>query len=278
MSSQDVSPGGFNSVLDILQTLQRGWRIIAGVTVACGLAGTAYALLAQETFKAEAVLVSAERNRVSDTLGQFSGLASLAGVNLRSGSDPTPLAVLKSKEFAIDFVSDPEVNRAIVAAMPSWDKPVDIRRVATYFDLKVREVQEDKRAGVVTVSIRWTDPATAAKWANLVVQRLNDKLRDRALAESEQNVEYLQKQIAGASLLPLQQSLGRVLEFEMQKLMLARGNDEFAFKIVDRAVPPIERFSPQRLLVILLSFLAGLSLSALLVLTLPRFRYDAVQP
>jgi LPS O-antigen subunit length determinant protein (WzzB/FepE family) len=221
--------------------------------------------------------VPAERNRVSDTLGQFSGLASLAGVNLRSGSDPTPLAVLKSKEFAIDFVSDPEVNRAIVAAMPSWDKPVDIRRVATYFDLKVREVQEDKRAGVVTVSIRWTDPATAAKWANLVVQRLNDKLRDRALAESEQNVEYLQKQIAGASLLPLQQSLGRVLEFEMQKLMLARGNDEFAFKIVDRAVPPIERFSPQRLLVILLSFLAGLSLAALLVLTLPRFRYGVVR-
>jgi len=60
--------------------------------------------------------------------------------------------------------------------------------------------------------------------------------------------------------------------------MLARGNDEFAFKIIDRAVPPIERFSPHRSLVVLLSLFAGLSMSVLLVLSLPRFRVRVDRP
>jgi uncharacterized protein involved in exopolysaccharide biosynthesis len=117
----------------------------------------------------------------------------------------------------------------------------------------------------VTLSIRWKDPDTAAEWANVLVQRLNDRLRQQALTESERNVAYLQKEMAATSVVSLQQSMGRVLEGEMQKLMLARGNEEFAFKVIDRATPPKLRESPKRSLIAIVSMLAGGFLGVLFV-------------
>jgi uncharacterized protein involved in exopolysaccharide biosynthesis len=51
--------------------------------------------------------------------------------------------------------------------------------------------------------------------------------------------------------------MGRVLEGEMQKLMLARGNEQFAFKVIDRATPPKQRDAPKRALIAIVATLAG---------------------
>jgi uncharacterized protein involved in exopolysaccharide biosynthesis len=49
------------------------------------------------------------------------------------------------------------------------------------------------------------------------------------------------------------------MESELQKLMLARGNEEFAFRVIDRAQVPNERFSPRRtLLVAMATFVGGM--------------------
>jgi uncharacterized protein involved in exopolysaccharide biosynthesis len=63
--------------------------------------------------------------------------------------------------------------------------------------------------------------------------------------------------MAATSVVSLQQSMGRVLEGEMQKLMLARGNEEFAFKVIDPATPPKQRDAPKRALVAIVATLAG---------------------
>jgi uncharacterized protein involved in exopolysaccharide biosynthesis len=75
----------------------------------------------------------------------------------------------------------------------------------------------------------------------------------------------LTKEMAATSLVSLQQSMGSLLEAEMQKLLLARGNEEFAFKVIDRAVAPKKPDSPQRALIILVALLTGCFLSILLL-------------
>ena len=122
---------------------------------------------------------------------------------------------------------------------------------------KVRSVSDDKKTGLVTLGVRWKDPETAASWANLLVKRLNERQRAQALAESQRNVDFLQKEMASTSVVSLQQSMGRVLEGEMQKLMLARGNEEFAFKVIDPATSPKQRDAPKRALVAIVATLAG---------------------
>jgi uncharacterized protein involved in exopolysaccharide biosynthesis len=75
-------------------------------------------------------------------------------------------------------------------------------------------------------------------------------MRQRALKEAEANVAYLQSALESNKLVPVQQSIGRLLESELQKLMLARGSEDFSFRIVDPATPPDRRARPKRTLIV----------------------------
>ena len=99
------------------------------------------------------------------------------------------------------------------------------------------------------MAIEWNDPEVAAAWATDLVRRVNKTLREQALRDAETNVAYLKVELSQTTVLALQQSIGRLLESELQKLMLARGNEEFAFKIIDAVSVPREKVCPNRALV-----------------------------
>lgn len=266
---ENPNPVQYDDEIDLWElwdTIWSGRWLIIAITSIFTLGGVTYALLAQEWYKADVVLAPADAKKsMSGALAQFGGLASLAGISLPGAGEQEPVAVLKSREFARAFITDLNLMPVFLKDAESSGKPLDIRDAVRVFDTSVRTVSEDKKTGLVTLSIRWKDPDTAAEWANLLVQRLNDRLRQQALAESERNVAYLQKEMATTSVVSLQQSMGRVLEGEMQKLMLARGNEEFAFKVIDRATPPKLRESPKRSLIAIVSLLAGGFLGVLVV-------------
>jgi uncharacterized protein involved in exopolysaccharide biosynthesis len=250
----------------VISTLWSGRLLIIAVAAAFTVLGIAYSLLAQEWFRAEVILAPASKKGAGGALSQVGGLASLAGINLQGAGEGEPVAVLKSRDFAGAFIAD--LNLVPVLVEPSFwnDDKTDIRDAVRLFDLKVRTVTEDKKTGLVTLGIRWKDPETAASWANILVTRLNDRMRNQASREAERNVAYLQKQIAETSVIALQQSLGRVLEGELQKLLLAQGNEEFAFKVIDRATPPKYRDAPRRTFITLLAALLGAMLGVVVVI------------
>jgi hypothetical protein len=100
---------------------------------------------------------------------------------------------------------------------------------------------------------------TSAEWANALVAKLNERMRERALDEVQSNIVFLRKEMAEASVASLQQSLGRVLESQMEKLLLARGERDFSFKIIDPAKPP-KKPATSRSAILAISLLLGLVL------------------
>jgi len=98
------------------------------------------------------------------------------------------------------------------------------------------------------------------------VRRVNDRLRSEAIRESESSIQYLQKELIGTTVFSLQQSIGRVLESEMQKMALARSKEEFAFKVIDPAKAPKRPVWPRRLVVLVLAGFLGFILGAVIVL------------
>ena len=254
-------PPAYDDEIDLWELWDTVWSgrwLIIAITALFAVSGVAYALLAQEWWRADVVLAPADKKAIPGALGQLGGLASLAGVNIGGGGDQEPLAVLKSKGFAREFIAEQGLMPVLLKGERSPDgKPLDIRDAVRVFERKVRTVSDDKKTGLVTLGVRWKDPETAADWANLMVQRLNARLRAQALAESQRNVDYLQREMAASTVVSLQQSMGRVLEGEMQKLMLARGNEQFAFKVIDPATPPKLRDAPKRALVAIVATLAG---------------------
>ena len=262
-------PVAYDDEIDLWQLWETVWSgrwLIIAITSLFAVGGVTYALVAQEWWRAEVVLAPADKKGgMSGALSQLSGLASLAGVSVGGGGGNEPLAVLKSKDFARQFITEMNLMPVLLKDQKTEDgKAPDIRDALRIFET-VRTVSDDKKTGLVTLSVRWKDADTAALWANELARRVNARLRAEALAEAERNVTYLQKEMAATSVVSLQQSMGRVLEGEMQKLMLARGNEEFAFKVIDKATPPKLRDAPKRALIAIVATLAGGFLGILVV-------------
>jgi len=268
--------------LRLFEPLEALWTakwLIIGVTALFAGLSLAYALVATEWYRAETLLMPAARRStqgLSEQLADLSSLVSLAGINIGSGNSAAePLAVLTSHDLTARFVE--EKNLLPVFFAEKWDAKTgrwksgdprdwpDVRDAVRYFESHIRGTQEDKKTGLVTLSVEWTDPKLAAEWANALVERANERMRQRALADAESNVAYLQRELAGTSLVPLQQSVGRLLENELQTVMIARGSKEFAFRVIDRATPPKWRSWPLRARVVALSTAGGFMIVVLAV-------------
>lgn len=247
-----VSPGSvFSGLSDdkislrqIWQILWRGKGIVIAATTIFALGSLAYALLAKEIYRAEVLMVPSTEQSSAAIVGQLGSLAALAGVNVGEKGSVEALAVLQSRKFATDFIEQLDLMPIFFeddwdSANKRWltDDPAeqpDVRDGVKFFHDRILQVSEARSTGLVTLAIEWTDPDVASEWASELVRRLNDRLREGALQEAQTNVDYLQAEMAGNTLFNMQETIGRLLEGELQKLMLAKGNEEFAFKVVDQ--------------------------------------------
>ncbi len=292
MTSVEESSGGLGS-MDLFEICaivwHRKWLVMGVSMISLGIS-LAYIFTAKEWYRAEVLLKPAEpklTSGLSGQLGGLGGLASLAGINLGNANSAEPIAVLTSREFTRAFLEEQKLLPVLYSN--KWDAvgnrwkssrfsdPPDIRDAVDRFNKSIRRVQEDRKTGFVTMSVEWTDPQIAAGWANFLVERLNERMRSRALVESETNVAYLKQELASSNVVALQQSIGRVLEAELQRLMLARATKEYSFKIIDHAIPPKRRSWPRGTLIVGIALLFGIAVSIVLVLSRHAMGRDAIK-
>ena len=271
---QQPESAAAHSDLDIEQLAGTIWRRKWWITAWTGLltaSAVVYALVATEWYRAETVLMprdSLSGAGLAGQLAQFGGLADVAGLSLGQNSKQEPIGVLRSKGFARRFIEKNDLVEVLAEDLPARallsDQPGrEVGEVVDRFVRSVMTVSEDRRSGLVTVAIQWKDASTAADWANKITQQVNDEMRLRTLDEGARNINYLQNQLAVTETVSLQQAIARLIEGEMQKLMLAQGTDEYAFRIIDSAEPPVKRSRPKRTLTVLFAFAASLFLATL---------------
>lgn len=272
VAGDDIDLQGF------LRVVFNGWRIVAAITLLCIALGVTYILLVQPVYRAETVLMPVSTSSGGGPLAQFgqiSALAGLAGLDIGAGDSVEPLAILRSRAYARAFILEHDLLPVLFAtkwdpAANRWRVPLeeqpDIRDAVELFDKRVRKVQEDKKTGLVTLTVQWTDPVLAANWANQLAKGVDAPMRKRVIEETTRNIEYLQRQMSGTDVVSMQQVVGRLLEGEMQKLMVAQGRTEFAFRVLDEADLPKRHASPNRALVLIFSGFVGMALSLVVVL------------
>lgn len=278
--------GRSSGELDLRALVQALWSsrsLIAGVTLLFTLVGVAYALTAQKWYRAEVVVVPVESDPTSQLMSQFGSLANLVGVNVGGPTDAEPLAVLQSREFARDFIERRHLLPILFARR--WDathsrwlgpreKWPDVRDGVRFFDKRVRRIVQDRKSGLIEVWMDWKDPVLAAEWADAYLSDANERLRDRSIKQSQANVDYLRSQMADMNLVSLQQPVGRLLEIELQKLMLAHSSAQFAFRVVDAAEIPKRPTRPWKKLIIAGAFFLGAFLACLFVTVRQALRQD----
>jgi uncharacterized protein involved in exopolysaccharide biosynthesis len=259
-------------LLELIRTLLYAWKTIAGITISCTGLAVAYALYAPEVFKAETLLapVQEEKNSASSALGQFGGLAAMAGISIPSDSNVEQVvATLQSGKFIRVFIK--EKNLLPILFEEIWDadkqawiveskenEPSEQQAVESFKGLL--SIDEDTKSGLITLSVSWKDPEVVAEWANDLVKQLNEQLRGQAIADSKKRVGYLEQELAKTTLQDMRAVLYNLLESEKQKAMLANVNEDFALEVIDPAVAPEHREKPNRKLIVALGVVCGVFL------------------
>ena len=283
---------------ELFKVLFNGKSIIISVTSLISIIGVLISLFLPNIYESKALLVPVNSSSsISGTLRNYSGLAGLAGISLPSDANQSNSVQAISKINSLSFFEDnifPQIFLPNLMAVKSWnsernlieyDDNIYIGSSKTWivsnsqsnkkqpsvqdgFEVFKKEhlmLNEDKKTGFVTLSIKHQSPYIAKQWVELIVKEINTFYRDKDKLESEKAVSYLNKQIALTNLSEIKVVISELLQEETQKLALIEANQSYVFDYIDPPSVMEKKIEPNRALICLLGFLVGLVISFLIV-------------
>jgi LPS O-antigen subunit length determinant protein (WzzB/FepE family) len=301
LDNSSVSGNDYDDEIDLRELFGVLWsgkiKIIV-ITAIFAVGSVFYALSIPNQYKATALLAPAQSDGggLSSALGQLGGLASLAGVSIGGGeSSESQIAqeIMKSWSFVEGFIADNELSAEVYAA-EGWSKGSNELHInQDTYDSKSGEwltedsdgnitppnswqlfqkfsgmlsVSEDKKSGLVSVSIEYYSPQIAKEWLDLYVSAINEHMQSRQVAKVSNNISYLEAQIDKTSIAEMREVFYTIIEEQTKNKMVAEASPDYAFVAVSPSMVPEEKSQPKRALICILGTLLGGMLSVLLVL------------
>ena len=297
-------PNQYDDEIDLRElfgVLWAGRLKILVITAVFALASVVYALSVPNQYKATALLSPAQSSGggLSGALGQLGGLASLAGVSIGGGgSSEAQVAqeIMKSWNFIEGFIKSNDLAVEIYAA-EGWSRSSNSLQINSdlydesdsqwlvennetgelgppsswklFEDFSgMLSVSEDKKSGLVSVSVEYYSPQIAKHWLDLYVAAINGHMQERKMAEVTRNITYLEAQIKKTNIAEMKEVFYTIIEEQIKSKMLAEASPDYAFVPVSPSMVPEQKSQPKRALICILGTLLGGMLSVLWVLVL----------
>ena len=250
-----------------------------------------------DIYQARALLAprsDASGSSISGLVSQYSGLASLAGINLGGvggeGLSRSKIAQERLKslvlfeenlydQLVLDLMAtedwDPYANSLIYdpkifdSARNVWVREVShprspkpsIQEAHEAF-LERLSISEDSKSGLISIALEHHSPHVAQSWLNLLIERVSEDSRSRDIREAEDSIAFLQMQREQTDLVSLDGIFAQLIEEQTKTIMLANVYKNYVFEIIDPPIAPELKLRPQRVLICLLSTIIGLFLGA----------------
>ena len=286
---------------ELFGVLWAGSRKIIAITVVFAFVSVIYALLVPNQYKATALLAPAQSDSsdLSGALGQLGGLASLAGVDIGGGdSSEAQMAqeIMKSWSFIDVFIAENNISVEVYAA-EGWSRGSNELQIDDdIYDAETKTwlvendntgevgppsswvlfqafserlvVSENKKSGLVSVSIEYYSPQIAKQWLDMYVAAINAHMQQRQMEKVTNNINYLQAQIENTSIAEMREVFYTIIAEQTKNKMLAEASPEYAFVAVSPSMVPEEKSQPERAFICIIGTLLGGILSVLLVLVM----------
>lgn len=239
-------------VVDVLEEIRRRWLLILVAMIGSIAGAIGLGLALTKKYDAEVSFVhirgNDEMGNLDRIMGQLGALGALAGLSRSSGEElrDEDLALLQSRGFLERFIADRGLLTVLFA--DDWDErrrtwlvtdPDDVPTMNDAIDKlqeRVIKVRNDPATSVITLRVRWRDPVVAADWANDLVRRVNDFVRVRTKSDADKSVAFLNGAAAKTESVEMRNAIFRLVETQLKTAMLTSVREEYAFRIVDRAV------------------------------------------
>lgn len=232
---------------------------------------------------------------------QFGGLAAFAGITLAPDVDEA-LAIIGSRAFnetllvedgilyeLFDEQWNPETRTwgngdtgffgklRTWISNPPWQRAAgaqsaEDRQSALMLELglerfnSIRDVSRDRTTNHVRITVDWKDPVLAKEWIELIVERMNEVMRKRAVQEANETLAFLQEKMDEESNAQLVASMGALYQQQLERAMLATVREDYSLQFIDPPYVPELRHSPRRKLIVIGTFLVSTVLMSALTL------------
>lgn len=235
---------------NLVETALDRWRLLLVAAVVGGLLAFLASYAFAPIYRVRTVLAPAEARELpgglNAVLGQVGGLASLAGLDFGGEKKvQEAIEILTSRNFTQQFIAENGLLPRLYKRR--WDSERQAWRAGAEvptewqgydrFDRKVRRVFQDRRSGFVTLEIDWTDSVEGAKWANRLVASLNLGMRQRAIRSADESIKYLESEYGRTQSIDVREAISKLVQQQMNSRMLASTRAEFAFRVLDPALP-----------------------------------------
>tara|TARA_B110000879_G_C11115055_1_gene489150 strand:- start:601 stop:1533 length:933 start_codon:yes stop_codon:yes gene_type:complete len=288
-----------NEELNLVLFLKLVWArkiLIISITLFSAIFSVFYALSIPNIYTSSSLLAPAgSEDSLSSKLGAFSGIAGLAGVTLPKGSDKTPEALsrINSYDFFInEFI--PYINLEDLMAVKKWDyqsntityndklydadlgkwvrkvklpsKPKPSLQEAYKVYLERINTSQDPKTSFVAISINHQSPHLAKSWLEIVIKNINLHMKklDKNLAEN--SILFLNETALNTSKSQIKVVISKLLEDQIQDLMLAEATDDYAFTRITSPIAPERKSKPSRPVICILITMLGAILSIIIVM------------
>jgi uncharacterized protein involved in exopolysaccharide biosynthesis len=272
---------------DLFRIVASRWKTIVILTFVGALIGGVIAYFSPRVYRAQVLMSplnpetggTSSLSRLAERFAPLAGMGGVFGNDGGYGNKDVWIATLQSRQLTERFITEQNLKPKLFPKR--WDPVTNKWRVrdgvsleptleAAYslFDSNIRFVSEDRRTGLITLSIEMKDRHVVAAWANGLVALANDAIRARVIGEARRSVEFLETELPKTNIVERQQIIYRLIESKVGDIMMANARPDYAFAIVDPAIEPSAANSvrPRRVLMAgiggLLGGLAGLAYAA----------------
>jgi hypothetical protein len=256
------------------------------ITAFFSLASVIYSLQIPNMYKSEALMSLADANNGSSDISRYSGLASLAGINLPQSAteDKISLAIenIRSREMVERLIKDESILVGLMAAKGfNWTtKTLEIdesiydvsnsnwlRKPAGPFKerpslLEAHRVYSKalsiKREGTFfTIAIEHISPIFAKTLLTKIIKETNNINIEKDKQESYLALQYLASESSKTSVQEIRDSINALISAQLQTQMLANIREEYLIKAIDRPYVPEFKTAPNRAVLCIIGTIFG---------------------
>ena len=278
--------------------------LILSITFSSALFAIFYSLSLPNIYKSQALLSPSDAESSISMTSKIGGLAGLAGISVpdEAGNKSTEaIARINSFEF-FENLFLPNVMFQDLVAAKSWNPQLNILQYdddlfdkdtnkwkvdnnnsslmpsnqEAYLEYKnIMNISQEQKTGFVTISIKHRSPYIAKQWTNLIVNLINQSMRNIERERALKSINFLNTQFLRLNYDEIKESVANLLEEEMKSLMMIEADEDYVFKTINSAIVPERKSEPRRSVIVIVSSLLGFMIGAFISLLMNFIRSNA---
>lgn len=272
---------------ELFQVIWQGKWIVVAIVTFFSITAIVYSLSLPNIYQSKALLSPvAEQGGSSRGMQGIGGLAGIAGISLPQSGGNVVEAI--DKLGTLSFFTNnilPNIFLPDLMAVDSWDASTQAviynknfnNETQTWSQIpssqesflkfkKYLSVNQKKKTGFVTISVKHQSPVVAQAWTELIVRELNEFFRVKDRAEATAAMEYLNAQMSQTSYAQIRQVIAQLLQQKIQQLTLIEVRDFYVFDYIDPPAVMEFKSEPARSIICIISALLGALLGIFVVL------------